>query len=271
MKAAILGPMAVAMISASAGTADAQTLLPHRAIYDLTLIEASDRSGIAGVSGRMVYEFNGSACDGYTVSFRSVTEFLTREAARLVDQQVATFENPQSDLFTFVTKSYIDRTLDKEVKGTARDKADDGIEVELEKPDEGTVDLGQAKFPAAHMIDLLQRAKRGERFFETTIFDGTDDGDEVLTTTIVVGDRKPAKSEDGELAVMGDLSGEEFWPVSIAYFDDPNPEGEGLPIYRIDFKLYESGIARDFTTDYGDFSIRGKLVELDLLQAQNCE
>jgi hypothetical protein len=31
-------------------------LQAHRAVYDLTLNKASDRSGITGISGRMVYE-----------------------------------------------------------------------------------------------------------------------------------------------------------------------------------------------------------------------
>ena len=40
---------------------------------------ASDRSGITGLSGRMVYEFNGSPCEGYTVKFRFVTQIDTGE------------------------------------------------------------------------------------------------------------------------------------------------------------------------------------------------
>ena len=44
-----------------------------------TLDKASDRSGITGISGRMVYEFNGSACEGYTVKFRFVTQIDTRD------------------------------------------------------------------------------------------------------------------------------------------------------------------------------------------------
>ncbi len=37
-----------------------------------------------------------------------------------------------------------------------------------------------------------------------------------------------------------------------------------MPIYRINFKLYRNGITRDLTMDYGDFSMRGKLVKLDI-------
>jgi len=34
------------------------------------------------------------------------------------------------------------------------------------------------------------------------------------------------------------------------------------------FKLYENGITRDLTMDYGDFSLEGSLVKLELLKTQ---
>lgn len=52
------------MTASGATAASANVLVPHRAVYDLELKDASDRSGIAGMYGRMVYEFNGSACEG---------------------------------------------------------------------------------------------------------------------------------------------------------------------------------------------------------------
>ncbi|WP_032450615.1 EipB family protein, partial [Brucella pinnipedialis] len=45
----------------AASAASAVRLVPHRAIYDLTLDRADEKSGISGLTGRMVYEFNGSA------------------------------------------------------------------------------------------------------------------------------------------------------------------------------------------------------------------
>lgn len=264
-------PLIAALVVSGAITPalSAPQLAPHRAVYDLSLIDASERSGISGVSGRMVYEFNGSACDGYTVSFRSVTQFQTAENARLIDQQVATYENPEQDLFTFVTKSYVDEQLDKEVKGTAH-AVSDGVKVDLEKPDEGTVRLTPALFPAEHMIDLLERARNGEHFYETTIFDGTEGADKVLTTTVIIGARKESSAGDEETTAAAALSDKPYWPVSIAYFDDPQPDTDATPIYRIGFKLHDSGIARDFDTDYGDFRIKGRLVDLELLAMPEC-
>ena len=49
-------------------------LTPHRAVYEMTLDEARSASGITGIDGRMVFEFTGSECDGYTLNMRMVTQ-----------------------------------------------------------------------------------------------------------------------------------------------------------------------------------------------------
>ncbi|TIV06286.1 MAG: DUF1849 family protein, partial [Mesorhizobium sp.] len=111
---AVLLPAVFSMAPAFAVPA----LQAHRAVYDLSLDKASDRSGITGISGRMVYEFNGSPCEGYTVKFRFVTQIATNDnATKLTDQQTTTFEDAEGKTFSFVTKSFVDQNLDKEVKG----------------------------------------------------------------------------------------------------------------------------------------------------------
>ncbi len=49
-----------------AAAADLAPFAPHRAVYELSLADSTAGSGVSGVSGRMVYELSGSACDGYT-------------------------------------------------------------------------------------------------------------------------------------------------------------------------------------------------------------
>ena len=68
-------------------------LIAHRAVYDLELKDASDRSGISGMVGRMVYEFEGSDCAGFTTNFRFVTKIDTGDSTRVSDQQTTTFED----------------------------------------------------------------------------------------------------------------------------------------------------------------------------------
>ncbi|PWJ85771.1 uncharacterized protein DUF1849 [Pseudaminobacter salicylatoxidans] len=248
-------------------------LASHRAVYDLILDKASDKSGITGLAGRMVYEFNGSACEGYTVKFRFVTQIDTGDNTRLTDQQTTTFEDAEGKTFNFVTKSFVDQNLEREVKGTAtREK--DGLKVDIEKPEKNTLELGPSQFPTQHLVELIDKARSGETFYETSLFDGSEDADKVMTTTVVVGKKAEAGKSDPELPALKSLAKDKYWPVDIAYFDESKGDGEGLPEYRISFKLHENGLTRDLVMDYGDFSMTGKLVDLSLFDQaaqQKCD
>lgn len=111
------------------------------------------------------------------------------------------------------------------------------------------------------MEELIGKAEAGEKFYQTSLYDASEDADRVVATTVVVGKAQEAKSD--EVKAMGKFTKDNVWPVTISYFDDKEKQ-DGLPIYRINFKLYRNGITRDLTMDYGDFSMRGKLVKLDV-------
>jgi hypothetical protein len=250
----------------------AAPLAPHRAVYDLVLDKATDRSGITGITGRMVYEFNGSPCEGYTVKFRFVTQIDTGENSRVTDQQTTTFEDAEGKTFSFVTKSFVDQALDREVKGTATREKDD-LKVEIDKPEQSSLELPATQFPTQHLVELIGKANKGETFYETNLFDGSEDADKVMTTTVIVGKKSEAQKSDPELPALKDLAAQKYWPVDIAYFDESTDGGEEVPEYRIAFKLHENGLTRDLVMDYGDFSMTGKLVNLALFPApkQKCE
>ena len=64
------------------------------------------------------------------------------------------------------------------------------------------------------------------------------------------------------------------WPVSIAYFNDGGSEkeenGEEVPDYQMSFTLFENGVARNLTMNYGDYVLAGKLEQLDALEISEC-
>jgi len=248
----------------------APALQAHRAVYDVTLNKASDRSGITGISGRMVYEFNGSACEGYTAKFRFVTQIVTNDNTRLTDQQTTTFEDAEGKTFSFVTKSFVDQNLDKEVRGIAT-KDPKGLKVDIDKPEKSSMELAATQFPTQHLVEMIGKAEKGENFYQTNLFDGSEDANKVMTTTVVVGKKTEADKADPEAPALAKLATDKYWPVDIAYFDDSAQNGEEVPEYRISFKLHENGITRDLTMDYGDFSMTGKLVNLSLFdQTKPC-
>ncbi|MGM4980981.1 MULTISPECIES: cell envelope integrity EipB family protein [Rhizobium] len=244
-------------------------LIAHRAVYDLELKDASDRSGIAGMFGRMVYEFEGSDCTGFTTNFRFVTQIDTGDSTRVSDQQTTTFEDLAKRVFRFETKSYTDSQLDKDVRGAATDDQK-GIKVDLTQPHSKQIELIQSRFPTEHMLDIIRNAKLGKNFFEAQVFDGSDDGDKPLIATTVVGKQETPATDDPDADKAGAFAKTAFWPVSVAYFNEKST-GDAIPVYRMSFKLYENGITRDLTMDYGDFVLTGKLTKLEVLDTKACQ
>ena len=57
-------------------------LVPHRAVYELALSRARDAAQVASVRGRILYDFDGNACEGYTLKFRQVSELELQARAR---------------------------------------------------------------------------------------------------------------------------------------------------------------------------------------------
>ncbi|MBB5276457.1 hypothetical protein HNR26_002526 [Rhizobium rosettiformans] len=265
LRMAVRASVALAAVGATGQAALAATvgLVPHRAVYDIVLKEASDRSGIESVRGRMVYEFSGSTCKGFNTQFRFVTRIDVGEGVRMTDQRSSTFEDVAAGKFRFENKSFTDDQLDKDVKGAAAE-ADGKVKIELTGPDKRDIELADSRFPAEHMLEVIARARKGERVFESRIFDGSEDGDQTFLTTTIVGGPKKSAQTDPEAKAVASLGPQDYWPVSIAYFDEKTKDDQE-PIYSQSFKLYENGVTRDLTLDYGDFVLAGKLTKLEVL------
>ncbi|GLR46225.1 ATP-binding protein [Mesorhizobium amorphae] len=249
-------------------TASARFLLPHRAVYDMRLIKASDGSGIVYVRGRMIYEFYGSACLDYTTNTRIVTRIDSVTTSELTDQQTTTFEAADGNTFSFLTKTYVDQALQKDVRGTAT-REGQNVMVRLEKPVHKDFDIGSTQFPTQHILDMMNRADAGQTLYETRLFDGAGDADKAMTTSVLIGKKAEAEKNDPEAPVLDKLEKDSAWPIEVAYFDDSMEGGDELPQTIINFKLHDSGITRDVVVDYSNYSLSGKLVKLELLDMKS--
>lgn len=244
-------------------------LIPHRAVYDLEIKNTTERAGVEALSGRMVFEFTGSACLGYKTDFRFVTNIVANGTSRITDQQTVTMENTEDKSFVFQTKTFTDEKLDKDLYGTAR-AIDEKILIDIQSPEKQQITLTESQFPVQHLINVIEQAKKGNRNFEAKVFDGSDDGDEALLVSTLVGKIKSPAKDDLEIDKLGDIGKQKYWPVSIAYFKD-EVNTDSNPIYRMSFKLHENGITRGLTMDYGDFAISARLAKFDQIDNEPCE
>jgi hypothetical protein len=252
---------------------ESNKLVAHRAIYEMTLDDARSASGITGIDGRMVFEFTGSECNGYSLNMRMVTQMTdTQGQTNLTDLRSSTWEQGDGQKFRFQSAQYLNDKLGDITMGRAvRETPNEAVKVKLSQPSTAELDLsGPLLFPTQHSFALIAAARSGEGLFQARVYDGSEKGQKVYDTTAFIGTEVPPGDDPKLEQVAKDkgLGKLASWPVSIGYFETKG--GDLTPSYQIDFRLYENGVSRDLLIDYGDFSIRGTLNSLEYLKATDC-
>jgi hypothetical protein len=249
-------------------------LVAHRAIYEMTLDDARTASGITGIDGRMVFEFTGSECDGYSLNMRMVTQMTDSQGqTNLTDLRSSTWEQGDGQKFRFQSAQYLNDKLGDVTMGRAvRESPNEAVKVKLSQPSRAELNLsGQVLFPTQHSLALIEAARSGQSLFQARIYDGSEKGRKVYDTTAFIGRKVEAGADADKLEPAAKEKGLDqlaSWPVSIGYFE---PKGGDLtPSYQIDFRLYENGVSRELLIDYGDFSIHGTLTALEYLKPAEC-
>jgi EipB-like len=270
----LLACAATTLLVAAAPSAFAGAGVPlatYRAVDDLVLDPNTDSSDIGTMTGRVVTEFKGSECAGYTTTTRFVTEAVDADDQRqVIDSRSLTVEKPDGSL------DFDNQTLDN---GTASDtskgfavRSAEGVQVKLKEPSRKTVNLApDVVFPTEQVVRTIEAGRAGEHFLSFTTYDGLDDGETAAPATIVIGEGSTDPSDVGDEAPIADAGFATLmhWPVTITYFD----EAAGIdqaPNYTMSGILYDNGIMRRLKLDYGRFALVGRLVRLDILPPTPC-
>ncbi len=251
-----------------------EKLRPHRAVYDLSLANSSDRSGIVGMTGRIVYEMTGSKCEGYAVRFRFFTQVQSSRKSFTNDQRTTSFESGDGKTFSFVNQSYLNGQLEQELRGKAK-RDGQSTTVTITKPKSADVKLGSSIFMTQHIGMLIEAAQRQQTIVTAKVYDGSENGDQLVDTTAIIGKRRAEITNlTGEPATVStQFSGENAWPISVSYFStaDSQTQGERLPVYQVSFVMHESGVSRDLKMQYDDYALKGDLKVIEYLKAEACD
>ncbi|WP_436641263.1 cell envelope integrity EipB family protein [Microbaculum sp. FT89] len=245
------------------------TIAPHRAVYDLEIDRTQGGGGSSDIEGRLVLETMGSACEGFTVTTRFVTRITGTRRSLVNDLRSTTWEAGDGSSYRFVTKNYLDQDLADETDGIAT-REDGTITVDLSVPEDTEFSLdSEILFPTQHVMRILQAAESGEKIVVADIYDGSDTGRKVYSTTTVIGARREPGGDEGQIGddVLGDLAS---WSVSVGYFDN-DAENKDLPSYEFSYDLFSNGVSRKIVLDYGDFTLVGDLSAIEFLDAEPCE
>jgi hypothetical protein len=252
-------------------------LAPHLAIYDLKLSKSRGSRGIEAVRGRILYDFSGSACEGYELKFRQVSELDSGEGEpALSDLRSTSWEAGDARKFRFSSENLFNERRTDVVDGHA-DRNAKTVAVSLSKPKEKNFNVpGGAVFPTEHMRRIIAAAREGKSVLEFPVYDGSESGEKLYNTLTVIG--RPIasgeKAPSDAAAKIPELAKLTRWPVTISYFDKKDEKseqsGEQTPVYSIGFELYENGISRALVLDYTDFTISGEMTSLELKNVKPC-
>jgi hypothetical protein len=195
-------------------------LVPHRAVYDLALEKTRGNSQVSAVRGRILYDFSGNACEGYSLEFRQVSELESGEDKDSTsDLRSTTWEGADAKSFKFTSRNFVNENLVDTVDGHA-ERGPDETAVDLLKPEQKTLDLdAKVVFPTEHMMRVIEAARAGKSILEFPVYDGSDTGEKVFDTLTVIG-RKIGPNErqhDDVAATDGKLASIARWPVTILF------------------------------------------------------
>jgi hypothetical protein len=277
----LLMAAAMALVSGFAGgraeAAASGPFLAHQALYELSLIKSRGTNSINSARGRILYNFSGTACEGYTSEFRQVSELNSGEGKiTLSDLRSTSWEDGAGKSYRFKIDARMNDADSTPVDGIA-ERAGDHIDVKLKQPVSKTFTLdGATVFPTEQIQRIIAAAREGKSVLELMVYDGSDNGEKVYNTLSVIGQPIPA---DRAIAAPDPSTASDVmksstrWPVTVSYYDRDAKakDGEQTPVYSMSFELYENGVSRALVLDYNDFVISGALGKLDVKDSKPCK
>lgn len=260
----------VGCVAGQASAAEAAvTLLPHHAVYKLTLAASTGSKAPADASGMISYDFSGSACEGYKTTFRQITALQPAEGdTRVSETKTTTLESGDAKTFDFDISTVVNQGDPDAVKGEATRAKGGDLDINLEAPQNAQVDVKtDALFPTEQLSRIITTAEGGGKLLAAPVFDGSDTGRKVYTTLAVIG--APIMAPAPEAAAQVDaLRTARRWPVTISYFEQG--QNDSQPAYVLSFDLYENGVSRALKVNYGNFTLAGEMVEFKPGAASGC-
>src|ERR1700736_3114081 len=263
--------------TAQANAAAGGPFLAHQALYELSLVKSRGSNSINSARGRILYNFSGSACEGYTSEFRQVSELDSGEGkVTLSDLRSTSWEDGAGKSYRFKIDARMNDTDSSPVDGVA-ERAGDHITVKLKQPVAKTFTLdGNTVFPTEQIQRIIAAAKDGKSLLELSVYDGSDNGEKVYNTLTVIGQPIPGDrtiAAPDPSTTNDQMKSLTRWPVTVSYYDRDAKvaEGEQTPFYAMSFELFENGVSRALVLDYNDFVISGALGKFDVKDSKPCK
>lgn len=245
------------------------TLVPHKALYDIDMIEVRSGGQILNISGKMFYEWK-PTCEAWVTDHRFSLHYEYADSPGMqIVSDFSTFESFDGKTFDFTSRRKRDGQLYQELRGRG-EVSKGGGEAVFSIPEDLVFDLKDGTyFPMGHTVELVKKAREGKKFFSASVFDGSDEEGPVEINTFIGAKANPLTilkpSDDMDMSLLNT----EAWNVRMAVFPQTNPEAAAD--YEMSMVFHDNGIISDMVIEYDDFSISQKLVALEKIDVLACE
>jgi hypothetical protein len=251
---------------AHAAALNSSALAAHKALYDIKLAATKSGSQIAGVSGKMLYEWQ-PTCDAWISNhrFNLYYEYADSPAMQIMSD-FSTYEPMDGRSIDFTSQRKRDGQLIEEIRGNASvDQKRKGAAVynmprglEFDLP-EGTL------FPLGHTLNVLQAVHDGKKIYNGTVFDGSDADGPIEINAVIGRDLSASEMVKLNESIDAKLMQSPARKIRLAFF--PLSKASESADYEMDIALHDNGVISDMYIEYDDFSITQKLIALEPLES----
>lgn len=237
---------------------------PHKALYEIKLSGTRSGSQVVNINGKMFYEWRPS-CDAWTSNHRFNLFYEYADSPSMqITSDFSTYETFDGKSMSFASRRHRDGQLFQELRGQATVNEDGTGEVVFSLPGDLVFDMPSGgMFPMYHSLKVLENIKKGKKFYNAVIFDGSDEEGPVEINAFIGKDmQSPAKASD---VINAGLLSSPARQVRLAFF--PLNDPSAIADYEMTLVFHDNGIISDMFIEYDDFSVTQTLVALEPLES----
>ncbi|MEM7651227.1 MAG: DUF1849 family protein [Pseudomonadota bacterium] len=235
---------------------------PHKALYDIKLAGTRSGSQILNISGKMFYEWQ-PVCDAWVTNhrFNILYEYADSSPMRITSN-FSTYEPFDGKTLNFTSQRKRDGDLFEEIRGSASIDEDQAGEAIFTMPTELDFELPEGTlFPMAHSIAVAEKIKGEKKFYNATLFDGSDEDGPVEVNSFIGKPVTPKQLDMDIKAIDKDLLASPARSVRLAFF--PLSENEAASDYEMTLVFHDNSLISDMIIEYDDFSVSQTLLAVE--------
>jgi hypothetical protein len=249
------------------GTADAATMLPHRATYALSAASGVGQKQARVIDGLMIFELSDD-CDGHTLTDRTVILLGYGDGHQVtLDSQYSAWESKDGARFRFLTSTRLNGNEVELVRGSAKlDVAGGTGTATFTSPEAKELSLPKGtRFPLHAGIHSLSEIEGGARHLSYILFDGsTAEGPYLASDFVVDGQFEVGEPPTGDLKLLDAPS----WHIRTAVFDFDDEAAP--PATELEGQTHANGVISGFTLEVDSFAAVATLTKVEALPESGC-